>query len=56
MLRSGREIQPFACLQGDVSVGGMEDDRPFEAEQDLVVVVLVPTAAITRAVAPAARG
>jgi hypothetical protein len=54
VLRSGREVQPFARVQGEIAVVGVEDDRSFEAEQDLVIVVLMPAIAIAWTVAPSA--
>lgn len=50
--RSGRQVQPIAFRQLEIPFAGVENDRPAEAEQHLVLVVLVPGISVPRAVRP----
>jgi hypothetical protein len=49
---AGREVETVALTQLEVARSGVEHDRPTQAEQDLMLVVLVPRVSVAGAVRP----
>lgn len=52
MRHTGRQVESVAFPEIEVTRFGMEHDRPAQAEEDLVLVMLMPRVAVAGTVRP----